>query len=76
MRYDGATDNIDLYANSVRVSNNNFRNMSGLGPLMSPVPTQVVLGSFANTSSHFSKSSTLGFYGFLNGSMDELRVYN
>ncbi|MEP6712722.1 MAG: LamG-like jellyroll fold domain-containing protein [Ferruginibacter sp.] len=76
MRYDAASENIDLYANSVRVSNNNFRHRGGLGPLVSPAPTQVVLGAFSNSSSHFSLSGTLGFHGFLNGSMDELRVYS
>ena len=76
MRYDAATENIDLFANSVRVSNNNFRHRGGLGPIVSPVPTQVVLGAFSNAAAHFSHSSTLGFHGFLTGSMDELRVYN
>ena len=76
MRYDGTASTIDLFANSVRVSNNNFRLRPGLGPLVSPTPTQVVLGAFANTSSHFKLSPTLGFHGFLDGSMDELRVYN
>jgi len=76
MRYDAASENIDLFANSVRVSNNNFRHRGGLGPIVSPVPTQVVLGAFSNAAAHFSHSSTLGFHGFLTGSMDELRVYN
>ena len=76
MTYDATSENIDLFANSVRVSNNNFRHRGGLGALVSPTPTQVVIGSFSNVASGFSKSSTLGFHGFLNGSMDELRVYN
>lgn len=76
MRYDASTENIDLFANNVRVSNNNFRHRGGLGPIISPTPTQVVIGSFSNTSAHFSKSPTLGFHGLLNGSIDELRVYN
>ena len=76
MRYDAPSENIDLFANSVRVSNNNFRTRGGLGPIVSPVPTQVVLGAFSNAAAHFVNSSTLGFHGFLNGSMDELRVYN
>ncbi|MBC7689188.1 MAG: hypothetical protein H7211_13530 [Aquabacterium sp.] len=76
MRYDGTSENIDLFANSVRVSNNNFRNRRGLGPLVSPTPTQVVLGSFSNAAARFSKSATLGFHGLLNGSMDELHVYS
>lgn len=76
MRYDAATENIDLFANNIRVSNNNFRHRGGLGALVSPTPTQVVLGAFSNVSSTFSRSPTLGFHGLLNGSMDELRVYN
>jgi len=76
MRYDAATENIDLFANNIRVSNNNFRHRGGLGPLISPVPTQVVIGGFSNTTTNFSKSSTLGFHGLLNGDIDELRVFN
>ena len=76
MRYDGTTEDIDLFANSVRVSNNNFRHRGGLGPLVASIPTQVVLGAFSNTTSHFSRSATLGFHGLLNGSMDEIRVYS
>ncbi len=75
MRYDASTETIDLFANSIRVSNNNFRHRTGLGPIVSPVPTQVVLGGFSNTSTHFKLSSTLGFHGLLNGAMDEVRVY-
>lgn len=76
MRYDASTENIDLYANNIRVSNNNFRNRKGLGPIIMPTPTQVVIGAFSNASTHFPKSATLGFHGLLNGSIDELRVYN
>ncbi len=76
MRYDGSTENIDLFANNIRVSNNNFRNRAGLGPIVSPTPTQVLFGAFANSSSHFPLSATLGFHGFLNGSIDEVRIYN
>lgn len=76
MRYDGTTENIDLYANNIRVSNNNFRNRGGLGPIVVPTPTQVLFGAFSNNSSHFPLSSTLGFHGFLNGSIDEVRVYS
>ena len=76
MRYDGSTENIDLFANNVRVSNNNFRHRGGLGPIVMPTPTQVVLGAFSNVSSGFSHSATLGFHGLLNGSMDELRIFS
>ena len=76
MRYDGASENIDLFANNIRVSNNNFRNRAGLGPIVVPTPTQVLFGAFSNNSAHFPLSSTLGFHGFLNGSIDEVRVYS
>ncbi len=76
MRYDGTTEDIDLFANNIRVSNNNFRHRGGLGPLVSPTPTQVLFGAFSNSSTHFPLSGTLGFHGFLNGSIDEVRVYN
>lgn len=76
MRYDAATEDIDLFANNVRVSNNNFRNRGGLGPIVMPTPTQVLFGAFANSSTHFPMSATLGFHGFLNGSIDEVRIYN
>jgi hypothetical protein len=35
-----------------------------------------VLGAFSNPTTYFSHSVTKDFHGFLNGSMDELRVYN
>ena len=76
MRYDAATENIDLFADNIRVSNNNFRHRGGLGPIVMPTPTQVVIGGFSNASTRFSKSPTLNFHGLLNGSIDELRVYN
>ena len=76
MRYDASTESIDLFANNIRVSNNNFRTRTGLGPLVSPTPTQVVIGAFSNNSTHFPLSATLGFHGFFNGSIDEVRVYN
>ena len=76
MRYDGPSENIDLFANNIRVSNNNFRNRGGLGPLVMPTPTQVLFGAFSNNSAHFPLSGTQGFHGFLNGSIDEVRVYS
>ncbi|MEP6583846.1 MAG: hypothetical protein ABJA90_06255 [Ginsengibacter sp.] len=76
MRYDGTTENIDLFANNIRVSNNNFRNRGGLGPIVVPTPTQVLFGAFSNNSAHFPLSSTLSFHGFLTGSIDEVRVYS
>ena len=76
MRYDGATSIIDLFANNIRVSNNNFRVRGGLGSLVSTIPTRVVLGGFPNASTGFTNSPTEGFHGLYTGSMDEVRVYN
>ena len=76
MRYDGATSIIDLFANNIRVSNNNFRVRGGLGSLVSTIPTRVVLGGFPNASTGFTNSPTEGFHGLYTGDMDEVRVYN
>ena len=76
MRYDGATSTIDLFANNIRVSNNNFRVRGTLGALVATIPTRVVLGGFPNTSTGFTNSPTEGFHGLYTGSMDEVRVYN
>ncbi len=76
MRYDGAASTIDIYSNGVRVSNNNFRVRTGLGPLVAPIPVQVLLGSFPNSASGFPLSGTQSWQALLTGSIDELRVYN
>ncbi len=76
MRYDAPSENIDLYANNVRVSNNNFRHRTGLGPIVSPTPTQVILGAFSTAATGFSHSGDQGWQAPLTGSMDEVRVYN
>ncbi len=76
MRYDGAGENIDLFANNVRVSNNNFRHRTGLGPLICPTPTQVVLGAFSTATAGFSHAGVQGWQAPLTGSMDEVRVFN
>lgn len=76
MRYDGATSTIDLFANNIRVSNNNFRVRTGLGALVAVIPTRVVLGAFPNASTGFFNSPTEGFHGLYTGAMDEVRVYN
>lgn len=75
MRYDGVAQTIDLYANNVRVSNNNFRLRTGLGPLVTPTPTQVLIGGFPNATTGFNLSAVQAFQAILTGSIDELRVY-
>jgi Concanavalin A-like lectin/glucanases superfamily len=75
MRYDGVAETVDLFANNIRVSNNNFRVRTGLGPLVSPTPTQVLLGAFPTAATGFNLSGTQSWQALLTGSMDELRVY-
>ena len=81
MRYDAATSNIDLFANGVLVSNNNFRHREtgtppvGLGPIVSPTPTQVLIGAFPNAAAGYTNSATQSWQGLYVGAIDEIRVY-
>ncbi|HMK02767.1 MAG TPA: hypothetical protein VK489_01195 [Ferruginibacter sp.] len=76
MRYDGVAETIDLFANNIRVSNNNFRVRTGLGPIISPTPTQVLLGGFPTMATGFPLSGNQSWQALLTGSIDELRVYS
>ena len=76
MVWNAATENLDLYANNIRVSNNNFRHRGGLGPIVSPTPTQVLLGGFPTSDTGFTLSGAQGWQALLTGSLDEIRVYN
>lgn len=82
MRYDGATSNIDLFANGVRVSNNNFRNRTtgtpavGIGNIVINPPTQVLIGGWPNATTGFTLSPAQTWQGLMVGSIDEIRVYN
>jgi hypothetical protein len=82
MRYDGTASTIDLYANGVRVSNNQFRLRQtgtpavGLGPIVSPIPTQVVIGAFPNAVSGFANSVHQSWQGLFVGKIDEIRVFS
>ena len=76
MRYDGVAETIDLYANGVRVSNNNFRVRTGLGVIVEPVPSVVLLGGWPNAATGFPASGIQNFQDELTGSIDEIRVYN
>ena len=76
MRYNGPEETIDLFANSVRVSNNNFRKRTGLGSLVSPTPTLVLLGAFPTLSTGYPNSGNQSWQDWLTCSMDELRVYS
>lgn len=82
MRYDGSSSNIDLFANGVRVSNNTFRNRTtgtpavGIGAFITNPPSQVVIGSFPNSTVGYTKSAPQVWQGLLTGLVDEIRVYN
>jgi hypothetical protein len=82
MQYDGSGSNIDLYANGVRVSNNNFRHRAtgtppvGIGPIIINPPTQVLIGAFPNADAGYALSAAQVWQGKLTGSIDEIRVYN
>ncbi len=73
---------VDLYANGVRVSNNNFRFREiggvGLGPIVVPGSgqTQVLIGGFPNTTTGFAAAPILGFQGLYRGLIDEVRFYD
>lgn len=85
LRYDGTGSFLDLYANGVLVSNNNFRFKYtgalpgvGFGPLVLPASTQtqVLVGGFPNDTNGFPMSAIQGFQGLYRGSIDELRYYD
>jgi len=82
MRYDGTQSNIDLYADGVRVSNNNFRNRTvgnpavGIGSFVTNPPSQVLLGAWPNSNVGYTNSAPQSWQGNLTGSIDEIRVWN
>lgn len=84
MRYDGVGSNIDIYADGVRVSNNNFRHRTynpgggdvGLGVINQTTPTLVLIGGFPTAATGFTNSPDQGWQGLLTGGIDEIRVYN
>lgn len=78
-RYDAATSAIDIYANGIRVSNNNFRTRTRgtdpMGAIITTPPVQVLFGAFPNAASGFTNSPTQAWQNFMTGSMDEVRIY-
>lgn len=80
MRYDGLGSNIDLFADGIVVSNNNFRHREtapgiGVGPLVNMLPVQVIIGGFPNASTGFTNSATQSWQNKFTGQIDELRIY-
>ena len=78
--YNASTSFIQIYANGKLVSNTAFQyrtnGSSPLGAINILTPTQVILGSFANSSIGFSNDAVQTWEGLFTGTMDNLRVYN
>ena len=81
-RWDGVGSFIDIFADGVLVSNNNFRyrEASGVGfgamTLPAATSTQVLIGGYPNASNGFPLSPVQGFQGLYRGNIDEARFYN
>jgi hypothetical protein len=85
-RYDGTGSFLDLYANGILVSNNNFRFKYtgtfppgvGFGPMVLPAgaQTQVLIGAFPNNTTGFANSNIQGWQGLYRGHIDQVRFYN
>jgi len=83
-RYDGINSTIDLYADGIRVSNNNFRNRTynngtadvGIGVITARTPLRVIFGGFPNADTGFDNSPAQSWQGLLDGGIDEVRVYD
>jgi Concanavalin A-like lectin/glucanases superfamily len=78
--YNAATSFLQIYANGKLVSNTAFQyrtnGSSGLGAMNILTPTQVILGSFANSTVGFTSDPIQSWQGLFTGTMDNLRVYN
>lgn len=78
--YDGAASTVDIYANGTVVSNSNFRvRQSGgvnIGPLVSTIPTQVLIGAFPTKATGYTNSPNQGWQGRTRASIDDIRVFN
>jgi hypothetical protein len=79
MRYDGTTSNIDIFANGILVSNNNFRHRTnasgGIGPIVTTTPTQALIGAFPSATVGFPNSAAQAWQGLFNGQIDEVRFW-
>ena len=81
-RWDGVGSFIDIFADGILVSNNNFRfrNAGGVGfgamTLPAATNTQVLFGGYPNATNGFPLSPLQGFQGLFRGNIDEARFYN
>jgi hypothetical protein len=82
MRYDATGSNIDLFANGILVSNNNFRHRTtgtpavGIGPIVTTTPAQALIGAFPNSTVGFTKSAAQPWQANFTGQIDEVRFWN
>ncbi|HTI90897.1 MAG TPA: LamG-like jellyroll fold domain-containing protein [Puia sp.] len=76
MVYNAGDSTLNLYANNIKISNNNFAYRGNIGPIIAPIPVQPLIGAWPNAATGFAKSGVQDWQGFLTGSIDELRVYN
>ena len=76
MRYNSTDSTIDVFADGIKVSNNNFRKRNTGALVMPSTGEQALIGGFANANTGFSLSPVQTFEGLFNGSIDELRFYN
>ena len=75
MRYRASDTTIDVFANGIRVSNNNFRKRNTGALTLQTLGAQALIGAFANANTGFPLSPVQGFQGLFTGVIDELRFY-
>ena len=76
MVYNAGDSTLNIYANNLKISNNNFAYRGNIGPLVAPTPVTPLIGAFPNAATGFPKSGIQDWQALLTGSIDELRVYN
>lgn len=81
MRYDGTGSLIDIFANGIIVSNDLYRHREtspgvGVGPIVTTVPTKVIIGAFPTVATGFANSPNQVWQGKFTGSIDEIRFWN
>ena len=76
MRYRASDTTVDVFANGILVSKNNFRKRNTGALVLPALGAQALIGGFANATTGFAKSTVQTFEGLFTGSIDELRFYN
>ena len=82
MRYDGTGSFMDVFANGINVGNIQYRYRTtgtppvAIGPIVTTLGTQALIGAFPSVSSGFAGSPNYAWQGNFTGSIDELRFWN